>query len=481
MEVDLLRSSGVNNDGCADNISFTLVDDSTVPSGFYGSNLISNGNAELPNGTQLPFPLTSVLETGIVDLPAWVRSGTFTLDTYSPDSDLKATDAGPADRGSWYFYGGGSSASATAYQDIDVAAAAAQIDVGKVSFAFSGWVGGYADQDDNMTVTAQFVNWAGTVLGSATLGPVKAAERANASKLLQKSQTGAVPAGTRAVRITMSAARAAGLDDDGLADSLSLVLTAPGAGGLAPSIQAGGVVSASAFGGFTSIAPGTWVEIYGSNLAGGSREWAGSDFAGTTAPNTLDGTVVKIAGQQAFIRFISSGQVNAQIPSNIAAGPQSITVQTNNGVSAAYPIAVNATQPGILAPSSFIIGGKQYVAALHSDGAFVLPVDAIAGVASRQAQPGETILLYGIGFGSVTPSIDAGQIVGAQNQLALPLTISFAGSAASVSYAGLSPGFVGLYQFNVAVPNVSDGDLTPLNFTLGGTQGGQTMFISVKR
>jgi uncharacterized protein (TIGR03437 family) len=325
------------------------------------------------------------------------------------------------------------------------------------------------------------MNWAGTALGSATLGPVKAVERANASKLLQKSQTGTVPAGTRAVRITMSAVRVTGIDDDGLADSLSLVLTVPGSSGLTPSIQAGGVVSASAFGGFNAIAPGTWVEIYGSNLAGGSREWAGADFVGTTAPNSLDGTIVKIAGQQAFIRFISGGQVNAQIPSNIAAGPQTITVQTNNGTSAAYPITVNAAQPGMLAPSSFVIGGKQYVAALHADGAFVLPVGAIAGVVSRPAQPGETILLYGIGFGSVTPTINAGQIAGVANQLALPLTISFAGAGASISYGGLAPGFVGLYQFNVVVPNVSDSDLTPLGFSLGGVQGTQTMFTAVKR
>lgn len=480
IEVDLIRTSGINNFGCADNISFMLVDESVLPQGFYGSNLIANGNAEAPNGTQVPLPLTTILRLGVMEIPGWVRNGSFMLDTYSPDSSVKATDAGPTDRGSWYFYGG-ASASSSAYQDIDAAAAAAQIDSGKVTFAFGGWVGGYSDQDDNMTVTAQFVNWAGTVLSSSTLGPVKAAERNNASKLLQKSQTGAVPAGTRVVRITMSTVRVTGVDDDGLADSLSLVLTVPGASGLPPSIQSGGVVSASAFGGFSTIAPGTWVEIYGSNLAGASREWAGADFVGSTAPKSLDGTIVKIAGQQAFIRFISAGQINAQIPSNVAPGPQTITVQTNNGTSAAYPITVNAAQPGMLAPSSFVVGGKQHVVALHADSTFVLPVGAIANVTSRPAQPGETILLYGIGFGSVTPQIDAGQIVGVANQLSLPLTISFGGAAAQISYGGLAPGFVGLYQFNVVVPNVSDSDATPLTFSLGGTQGTQSMVIAVKR
>jgi hypothetical protein len=47
-----------------------------------------------------------------------------------------------------------------------------------------------------------------------------------------------------------------------------------------PAISAGGVVSASAFGGFTSVSPGSWIEIYGSNLATNTRSWGGSDFKG---------------------------------------------------------------------------------------------------------------------------------------------------------------------------------------------------------
>jgi uncharacterized protein (TIGR03437 family) len=135
----------------------------------------------------------------------------------------------------------------------------------------------------------------------------------------------------------------------------------------------------------------------------------------------------------------------------------------------------------MLAPSSFVIGGNQYVAAQHADGTFVLPAGAIAGLSTRPAAPGETILMYGIGFGSVSPAVNAGQVVGVVNQLVSPLTISFAGASAGIAYAGLAPGFVGLYQFNVVVPNVSDGDRVPLSFSLAGTQGSQTMLIAVKR
>src|SRR5207253_8484662 len=129
--------------------------------------------------------------------------------------------------------------------------------------------------------------------------------------------------------------------------------------------------------------PGSWIEIYGSNLAASTREWASSDFVGTNAPTALDRTSVTVGGQQAFVRYISPGQVNAQAPSTIATGPQQIVVSSAAGSSTAYDITVNLTQPGLLAPPSFNIGGKQYVVAQFSDGTYVLPTNAIPGVSSR--------------------------------------------------------------------------------------------------
>jgi uncharacterized protein (TIGR03437 family) len=243
------------------------------------------------------------------------------------------------------------------------------------------------------------------------------------------------------------------------------------------------VVSASGFGGFSAVAPGSWVEIYGSNLAPDTRQWAGSDFNGNDAPTSLDGVVVNIGGQKAFIDYISSspGQVNAQLPSNIATGGQlGVTLTNSNGTSSAFNITVNSTEPGLLAPSSFAIGGKQYAVALLPDNAtYVLPTGAIPGVASRPAQPGETITLYGIGFGAVSPNIPAGQIVGQANQLAASFQILFGQTAAQVAYAGLAPGFVGLYQFDVVVPAVPDNNLVPLTFDLAGVAGTQTLYTSV--
>jgi len=248
-----------------------------------------------------------------------------------------------------------------------------------------------------------------------------------------------------------------------------------------PSIFSNGVVSASAFGTLPGISPGSWIEIYGTNLAVDSRGWGSADFSGVNAPTTLDGTKVTVGGQPAYVDYISAGQVNAQVPSNVTAGSQQLVVTTPYGTSTGYTVTVNATQPGILAPTSFVVGGKQYAAALFSDGAtFVAPPGSIPGVTSRQAKPGEVITIYGVGFGPVTPNIPAGQIVQQSNTVASPVSFQFGGTAATSNYSGLAPQQVGLYQFNVTVPNVANSDTVPLTFTLGGAAvTTQTLYTAV--
>jgi len=242
----------------------------------------------------------------------------------------------------------------------------------------------------------------------------------------------------------------------------------------------GAVVSASAFGGFASVAPGSWVEIYGTNLAPDTRPWAGSDFTGNNAPTSLDGVSVTIGGQSTFVDYISAGQVNAQLPSNIATGsPLQLTVTNGGKTSAPVNVTVNAIQPGLLAPASFKVGANQYVVAQHSDGAYVLPAGAISGINSRPAQPAETLVIYGVGFGKVTPDFPAGEIVTGDNKLAMTFQLNFGQAPAQLSYEGLSPNYVGLYQFNVVVPAVPDSDLVPLTFNMGGTPGTQTLYIAV--
>ncbi len=242
-----------------------------------------------------------------------------------------------------------------------------------------------------------------------------------------------------------------------------------------------GVISASAYGGFSAVAPGTWMEIYGTNLANVlSHTWGSEDFHGNAAPSTLAGTTVTIGGQPAYVDYVSPTQVNAQVPSNIATGPQPVVVMTPGGNSLPYSITVNATEPGLLAPAVFNLPAGQYAAALFPDGVtFALPPGSIAGVPSARAKPGDTLVLYGVGFGPVTPDSPAGLIVTQSNRLNGNFQASFAGVPATVSFSGLTGGYLGLYQFNVVVPNVPASDAVPLTFSLTGTSGAQTLLVAI--
>jgi uncharacterized protein (TIGR03437 family) len=217
---------------------------------------------------------------------------------------------------------------------------------------------------------------------------------------------------------------------------------------LLPVISSGGVVSASAFGGFSNFSPGSWIEIYGSSLASDTRGWGSSDFNGINAPTSLDQTFVSVGGKSAFVDYVSAGQVNALVSSDTPTGQQQLIVKTSVESSAAYNVTVNATQPGLLAPSSFKINGVPYVVAVLSDGSHALPTEAISGVTSRRAHPGETVTMYGVGFGPVTPNIPAGQLAQQLTMLPPSVTMSIGGMAVSLPSAGLAPNFTGLYQFD---------------------------------
>lgn len=245
---------------------------------------------------------------------------------------------------------------------------------------------------------------------------------------------------------------------------------------MGPSVANGGVVSAQAFGAFTSVAPGSWIEIYGSNLSVDRRQWGNDDFQGDNAPQQLDGTTVTIGGLPAYVDYISGGQVNVQVPSGVATGQQQLVVKTPYGTSASYTVNVNAVEPGLLSPASFKIGGTQYATALFSDGTtFVLPEGAIPGYASRPAKAGDIITLYGIGFGPVNGAT-AGVKAPANAVLTTPPQFLFDQTPVTAQFAGLAPGYVGLYQFNLAVPSLAAGTHT-LTFTIGGQPGTQKLSV----
>jgi uncharacterized protein (TIGR03437 family) len=244
----------------------------------------------------------------------------------------------------------------------------------------------------------------------------------------------------------------------------------------APTIA--GIASAGAFSQAAGLASGTWLEIFGQHLSTTSREWAGSDFHGNDAPTSLDGVSVTINGKPAFVRLISPGQVNVLAPDDSAIGDGIPVVLKNSaGSSAPLNLHKSAIAPAFLAPPSFKAKGKQYVAALFADGRFVGDKSIISH-AERPAKPGDIVVIYAIGCGPVTPATPAGVIATQANSVQNKPVFLFGQTPATLLYDGLTPGFVGLYQFNVRVPNVGSGDV-PLNVSFGGTTVNQSLFITV--
>lgn len=249
-----------------------------------------------------------------------------------------------------------------------------------------------------------------------------------------------------------------------------------------PVIANSGIVTATNFGGYVAVAAGSFMEIYGTNLAPTSLAWAGSDFNNGKAPTSLGGVTVTVAGIPAYVNYVSPGQLNVQVPAGVpTSGTAPVVVTYNNQASNTFTVPMRPYSGGLLAPPAFKVGTTQYVAAFHADGSYVTP-GTIPGIKGTPAAAGETIIFYGVGFGPVSPGSTpvAGQIVTEATSLATPAIFSFDGSAGQVQFGGLVQGLVGLYQFNVTLPaNVSTGDVA-IKVNQGAQVVPQTLFIPVK-
>jgi uncharacterized protein (TIGR03437 family) len=211
------------------------------------------------------------------------------------------------------------------------------------------------------------------------------------------------------------------------------------------------------------LASDAWISIFGSNLSASTYTWQDSDFVNGLLPTSLQGVSVTINGVAAYVAYISPTQINLLAPDDATIG----TVQVQ--VTAARQNSNTRSAPKTLfAPAFFTLASGAYVAALHADYSLVGAPNLLPGVVTQPAKPGETILLYGTGFGPTTPPTPA--------PLANPVQIKIGGMAATVAFAGLvGPG---LYQFNVTVPSLPSGDAAVLA-TIGGvaTQKGLAVTI----
>ena len=183
----------------------------------FGANIIINGNAEAGAG--------SASGNDVVPVPGWTTAGSATVVVYgAPGGFPSATDPGPSDRGV-NFFSGGPNGSSSLSQTINVTAGSATINGGAVRYDLSGFLGGFDRQDDNAVLLAVFRDGSGASLGTATIGPVLAADRSNATGLLLQATSGFVPAGTESIDVGLQFTLVSPVYNDGYADNVSLVLT----------------------------------------------------------------------------------------------------------------------------------------------------------------------------------------------------------------------------------------------------------------
>ena len=220
------------------------------------------------------------------------------------------------------------------------------------------------------------------------------------------------------------------------------------------------------------IAPNTWVEIKGVNLApaGDSRIWQGSDFVGNKMPTALDGVSATVNGKAAYVYYISPTQVNILPPPDAMSGAVEVQVTSSGTVSDPFTAQAQAESP-----SFFIFNGAPYVAATHANGSYLGPTTLYPG-ATTPAKPGETVVLYANGFGATSTAV----VSGAETQsgtLSPLFVIQIGGKNAAVVFAGLvAPGE---FQFNVVVPaSLANGDQT-ITATYNGltTQAGALITV----
>jgi uncharacterized protein (TIGR03437 family) len=225
---------------------------------------------------------------------------------------------------------------------------------------------------------------------------------------------------------------------------IDIALAAPSFSGTNVYLNPVGVVNAGSYAPFTTgLSPGELIVLTGTNIAP-----AGALQVATTAtfPNKINGVQVLIDGIAAPIYYVSATQIAAIVP--YAASTFGIaTVQVNNnGVKSNIVTEfVNTTTPGVLTSPA---NGISVAAALHGDYSLVSE--------RSPALAGETISVYLTGLGAVFPPIQDG-FPGSSDSTSLnnttnTIAAAIGGMTATVGYAGLAPGFAGLYQINITIP-----------------------------
>jgi uncharacterized protein (TIGR03437 family) len=263
----------------------------------------------------------------------------------------------------------------------------------------------------------------------------------------------------------------------GVSDVIAVIVTV-NATATGPGPIVSSVVNGASF--LPGIQENCWVTIAGSNLSTTTRTWkAHTEIINGKLPTSLDGVSVKIDGKPASMYFISPGQIDVLAPGDDNLGPVEVKVTTAKGTS-----NPTFTQLQMYSPAFFKFGeqGGKYITALIALAGgnvdYLGPVGLFGNKrASRPAKPGEVILLYGTGFGPTNPPVPSGMVFTGAAKITDKITVTIGGVTAKVQFAGVTG--VGLYQLNVVVPPLSDGDQKVIA-TIGGLSSQDNSFIAVK-
>jgi uncharacterized protein (TIGR03437 family) len=224
------------------------------------------------------------------------------------------------------------------------------------------------------------------------------------------------------------------------------------------------------------------VSIFGSGFqTSGRLRTAGlGDYVNGAFPTELGCVGVQVTGPGLAqpvslpIAFVDPNQINAQMPEFTGTGPVGLTVILNPGEVNAVPSAVGTFQTlEAFAPAFFLFGNSTSIAAEEAGTGTIVANPSVVPGASP-AKPGDTVSLFGTGFGATNPATVAGEIPSALATLTNPVSVEIGGvtlAQSDVQYAGISPGSIsGLYQFNVVIPaSTPNGDI-PVTISIGGVQ-----------
>jgi uncharacterized protein (TIGR03437 family) len=238
-------------------------------------------------------------------------------------------------------------------------------------------------------------------------------------------------------------------------------------GSTMPLISLIGAVNAASY--VAPVAPGSVAAVFGTNLAIGQA----SSIASQPLPTTLAQSSFAIGGRPAPLFFSTVLQVNMQIPWEMAGQTQTSVVATVNGVvSNTANVAMAPFAPGIFSVDASGAG----------QGAILIAGTAQLAAPTNAVSIGGYVSIFCTGLGPVSNQPATG-IAGPSSPLSMTLTtpiVTIGGVGAVVTYSGLAPTLVGVYQVNAAVPaGVSPGSAVPVVLSIGNVPS-NTVTIAVQ-